>query len=500
MHISVEVGQEQPLQVLDLAGNELAATDWSVDNPEVAEIRHESGQVAVYAKAAGVVHVSALVEGTTLGGEIRVWLPEPGMRITGPLWVVPSIGRELAALQAAPTPDGPDFFTLDQNDRVRYVRALTNRGLQLWIWRLPESGGRAELLCADNTGGAILSVARADAYRLYVVGKNGNLEWQHQFHGIRKGYALNASNLLHLLTRSADGTSIALSAWDGSSGKEEFSLKIPSSEEYEVNVQRSGGTFICAPGRSVPHPIHADVSDLFVNTDGDAYAAFTVKHWTLEADKCAAGSMVGAQKIYLSRNDQLVLWRIQSDGSHRDIVIDSSTQSRAPFPAPLAEASPTGGIIPDGLGGVLLSVRSVSNSAASKTVDSSQEFVYRITEDGSIAYRFPLPPYTGDLHDEMVLGEQDLGFATRGAMLIAFNVRNGSEVWRWNSGISELKINMATAGGGCIVDTSNGLVLVEEGVRKQVVAPHGSDMYVPGLFIEDDPHGLALVATGFRSE
>lgn len=81
-------------------------------------------------------------------------------------------------------------------------------------------------------------------------------------------------------------------------------------------------------------------------------------------------------------------------------------------------------------------------------------------------------------------------------MLIAFNVRDGSEIWRWDSGIPEIKINMATGGGGCLVDTPAGLVLVEDGVRKQILAPHGSDMYTPGLFIQDDPHGLVMLGAG----
>jgi hypothetical protein len=68
-------------------------------------------------------------------------------------------------------------------------------------------------------------------------------------------------------------------------------------------------------------------------------------------------------------------------------------------------------------------------------------------------------------------------------MLIAFNVEDGNEVWRWDSGVPEIKINMATAGGGCAVDTPEGLVLVEKGIKKRVVAPSGSQMYTPGEYI-----------------
>lgn len=167
---------------------------------------------------------------------------------------------------------------------------------------------------------------------------------------------------------------------------------------------------------------------------------------------------------------------------------------------PAADVSPTGDIIPDGFGGVLLSIRSGSKAATRKAPGTFDEFVYRVTEEGALAYKFPLPRYVGQLHDEMVLGKQDLGFATRGGTLVAFNVQNGSEAWRWNSGFPEVKINMATAGGRCIVDTPEGLVLVEQGIKTQVVAPRGSEMYTPGLFIQDDPHGLAMVGAGIKPD
>jgi outer membrane protein assembly factor BamB len=331
---------------------------------------------------------------------------------------------------------------------------------------------------------------------LYVVDKDGKLRWHHKFEGIRKGYALNASNLVHLLNQSVDGTSTTVSAWDGSTGTEKFELKVPSSHEYQVNVRESGSELICAPGRNVSRALHTDTSGLFVNTDGDAYTTFSQKHWTLGSDKCTAGSVVDPQKVYFSRDDQLVLWRIQADGSHRDTIVDTSKQSRLSLVTPMIVVSPTGDIIPDGFGGVLFSIRSTAKATTQKAEALFDDFVYRVTEDGELAYKFLLPRYGGHLHDEMVLGEQELGFATRGGMLIAFNVRDGSEVWRWNSGIPDVKVNMATAGGGCVVDTPVGLVLVEEGVKKQVVAPRGSDMYTPGLFIQDDPHGLAMVGAG----
>ncbi len=500
MVVNLQPGEAQPLQLLDAEGKELSSSSWSVDSPELAEIKEEGGHAVLHSKAAGVVRVQAMHEGKVLSEEIRIWDLAPGMFLTGPHWVVPSTGRELGALQSVPTVDGPDLFTLDQTDQGASVRGLTNRGIQLWILTLPKPGGKLELVCGDNLGGALLTVTFRDSYVVYDVGKDGKTLWRHKFEGVRKGYAVNASNILHLINQSVDGASATIVGLDGATGVEKFKLTVPPSLEHAVNLERSGDRIVCAPGRSTARSLPAETSGLFVNTDGDAYAAFTQKHWTLGTDKCTAGSAIDPQKIYFSREDRIVLWRIEPEGTHHEIVVDTSKQDRAPFVAPMNVVSPTGDIIPDGFGGVLISMRSSPREASPKAGRDSADFVYRVTEDGELAYKFALPKYEGALHDEMVLGEQELGFATRGRILIAFNVREGNEVWRWNSGAPDLKINMATAGGGCAVETPEGMVLVEQGAKKQVLAPHDSDLYGLGLFIQNDPHGLAMLGAGIQQK
>jgi outer membrane protein assembly factor BamB len=328
------------------------------------------------------------------------------------------------------------------------------------------------------------------------VNKAGKLSWQRKFDGVRKGYAYNASNLLQLINESVDGTSATLSALDGSTGVERFTLNVPKSYEQEVNIRRSGDRLLCVPGGNFSRPLHTVTSGLFVSTDGNAYASFVQKQWRVETKKCEAGATIRAETVSFSRDDQLVLWQIHPDGSLRKSIVETSRQPRLSLTSHFRVPSPTGSIIPDGFDGVLFSVRSSPTSAAGGSEGPSDDSVYRVTEDGELAYKFPLPTYTGTLHDEMVLGEQELGFATRGGMLIAFNVRDGKEVWRWDSGKAEIEVNMATAGGGCIVSTPDGLVLVEDGVKNQVLAPRGSDMYTPGRFIQDDPHGFGMLGPG----
>lgn len=480
--MNIGVGETRPLQLLDSQGNEFHSEDWSVDDANLARIINmEDGKTAVYALAPGVVTVAASADGITRTQQITI-LPD-ATKFRGVHWSVPPLGREIETVQAAPTlGSGPDLFSLDQTPRGTYVRAFTNLGIQLWLWKVPEITDKVEFICGDDLGGAILATVRPDSYTVFVVGKGGKLLWSRKFEGVRKGHALNPSNLLHLMNQAPDGTWATIIAVDGATGTEKFNLKIPASSENEANITRVGDNIICVPGRSASHALRVFTSGLFVNTDGLAYAAFGKNDWTVGIDKCTANSVVDPKNVNFSRDDQLVLWQIHLDGSLKATVIDTNKQ-RTSFAAPITVTSPTGDIIPDGFGGVLLSVRWTHTDVPQKIRSSADELVYRITDDGEVAYKFPLPKYSGTLHDEMVLGEKDLGFATRGGILVAFNVKDGSEAWQWDSGNSEIEINMATAGGGCLVDTPDGLTLVEDGVKKGVVAPSGSEMYTPGVYI-----------------
>ena len=93
--------------------------------------------------------------------------------------------------------------------------------------------------------------------------------------------------------------------------------------------------------------------------------------------------------------------------------------------APVPLVAPTHAIVSDGLGGVLLSVRRLPD-ARPAAPSHSVEFLYRVDGEGKLVFKLPLPAYQGPLKDEMVRGENDRGFAARGSLLTAFDVRQGT--------------------------------------------------------------------------
>jgi hypothetical protein len=316
-----------------------------------------------------------------------------------------------------------------------------------------------ELVCGDWTGGALISANHADSFTLYTVGKDGKLRWQHTLAGLRKGHSYTLQHLVHILSQSVDGTVTKLTGFDEVTGKQEFDLTLPASRGTLTHVRKIGTTILCT-SESSSAATRTLTSTLFVNIDGFAYVAFTQVAWALSSANCTPGSVVEPRNVSFARDDRVWLWQIHPDGSHRDTIVEGFQGTR-PLSDPVSAPSPTGGIIPDGLGGVLLSIRWSHDAIVDDAHGLPDQLVYRIDENGEVVYKLPLPKAAGRLHDDMVLGEDDRGFATRGGFLIAFNVRDGKEIWRWNSNTTDIEVFAALANGGCMVQTPSALVEVQ---------------------------------------
>lgn len=460
VRINIQMGDDRPLQLLDDSAQEIKGAIWSVDDPAKAEIHEEDGQIVLHAKAVGTVRVSAAVNGEMRFSDIKIWSAVRPIPEGNSNWGIDPIGREIGDLPAVPTGDGPTVYSLEQTaNGDTYLRADRDDGIQIWAWLLPERTHDVELVCGDWLGGALISANHKNSYTLYTVGKDGKLRWQHTLSGIRKGHAYNLQHLIHVLSQSPDGTVTTITGLDEVTGVQTFELTIPESYEKQINVHKDGAKILCAskPSSSTMRTI---TSQLFVNSDGLAYMAFTQNDWELGTTKCVPDSVILPHDVRFARDERIVLWQIHPDGTYRSNIVDESKNS-GPLSDPLSVASPTGSIIPDGLGGVLLSIRWTHNSLVNDVQGSPDDLIYRIDGDGEVVYKFPLPKYEGALHDDMVLGEDDLGFTTRGSLLIAFNVRDGKEVWDWESGTRDIQVFAALANGHCLVQTPIALIEVE---------------------------------------
>jgi hypothetical protein len=199
---------------------------------------------------------------------------------------------------------------------------------------------------------------------------------------------------------------------------------------------------------------------MFVSHDGFAYVAFSQRERTLETKSCTPGTVIDPRDVTVALHDQVVLWQIHADGSYRSTTVEDES-GRHRLSELLALVAPTGAIIPDGPDGVLLAIRETGEVRKANIRPSQRDFIYRLDRDGKVVYKYPIPAYEGPLHDEMVLGEQGQGFATRGGVLIAFNVQEGKELWRWDSKGEELEVVAALADGSCLVQSPTAVFKVD---------------------------------------
>ena len=455
--INIQVGQDRRLQLLDGLAQELHDGVWSIDDSTLAELQEDNGRAVVHAKAVGTVRVSATLGQQTRFTEIKIW-PETEPLPPGTTnWAVNPIGREIGDLPAFPTGDGPHLYSLEQTaNGSSYLRAGDEDGIQVWTWLMPEKTLDVEMVCGDWLGGALVSANRADSFTIYAVGKDGQVRWQETIQGLRKGHTLQ-SRLVYLLSQSADGTASQVTVLDELSGEHKFDLVPPPSTETFVTSGKDGAESACSAA-SLPRA-RTFLSKLFGNSDGFTYLAFTQSARKVSIPECGSLATAPSGQRLLSRDDNLVLWQFHPDGTYRSTTIEvSNTLSGS-----AAVGVPTGAIIPDGTDGLLLSVRLTRDLHTTGRNLATDEFIYRVDRDGNLVYQLPLPKFTGSLHDDMVLGQENrVAFATRGVFLIAFEVQTGKELWRWDSDTPSISVFAALANGDCLVQTSTALIEVHD--------------------------------------
>jgi|GEM_PF-2096187 len=466
--INIQMGEDRALQVLDDSAQELHGAQWAIDNPDLADIAEIDGLMVLHAKAIGTVHVSALLNGEMRFREIKIWSALRPIPLETTEWALHPIGREIGDLPAVPTPDGPFVYSLEQTEGDdTYLRADRSDGIQLWSWLMQEKTHDVELVCGDWLAGAVISANQTSSYTLYAVGKDGKLRWQHTIQGLRKSLAISTDHMLYLVSQSSDGTKTTLAGFDEASGTQRFELPLPPSTEQLVNVRRDGAAFACTSSSS-SGLARTVISRVIVNMDGLAYLAFTRSTRKLGVAKCTPGSSLSPADINLARDENLILWQIHPDGTLRSTVVEAY-KGEQPLTAPVNTLSPTTALVTDNMNGLLIPVQSSHQPGWEGSVVAADEFIYRVDPEGEVVYQYPLPKYSGPLHDEMVIGTDDTVFATRGGVLIAFSERTGKDLWRWDSNLPEISVLAALVHGHCLVQTDTAVVEVENAFKSKEI-------------------------------
>lgn len=470
--INITLGEARRLQILDDSARQLNDATWSVDDSSVVVLERTQTGAIVHALSAGVVRVSATIGHETRYADIRIW---PGDLPAGTTkWGIDPIGKELGDISAVPNSQSIDEYALEQTRfGDTYLRANEEDGIQAWTWQLPDDTADVELVCGDWLGGAVVSAHRSNSYTLYDIGPDGKVRWQRTAEGYRRSLAISTDGVVYLLNQSLDNTAADLAAIDQATGDLKFDLPIPSSQVTLSNVEPEPESpkFVCSSvTRSDLFPIV--LSNVYVNMDGKAYVAFSQETSVTISPACQTGSVMAPAAVSNTDQQRILLWQIHEDGTYRSTVLDVAPRAKAESSS--ITISPTGALVTDDRNGLLIPVRkTVQSSLQDDDEVSATELIYRVDPDGNVLYKFPLPNSTGRLEDEMVIGKDEVGFATRSGTLYAFQVADGKQLWQWRSNTPEITVFAALANGDCIVQTPSALVEVQDdGSAKELGKGH----------------------------
>jgi Glucodextranase, domain B/Beta-propeller repeat/IPT/TIG domain len=328
--ITMPVSTTQALALLDENGLILSAATWTLDNSSVAQIIPPSnGQpTQLQASASGTAILVGSSGNRTGVAQVTVLAAGSSLPVGSIQWEISSLGpgKISKAVQGFRIDDNtPDLYLEDDgaNGGNGAIRALNAQGQPKWIWRPAGTDNTALVAAADNLGGVVYfatmdSPNQFDSYCYFGrLDENGNETWQYQETNCREDYAIHPDGTIFLVEPSFQNTNAdVITALDPNTGQIKFTIPAPG------DVFNRGA--------------------MSISSDGTVYLPFTT-------------------------NVDVQLMAIQSDGSYTSRQLDSTP------------AQGLGRAIPDGQGGVLVTI-------------ASPPSLYHASLSGTSKFSLPITP------------------------------------------------------------------------------------------------------------
>ena len=513
------VGQTQILTAVDELGRPRDDATFTVSDPTIATI---SGDPTLTVIAPGPFTVTASVGGVSTSAS---WNAATGPYPQGTiLWSAPTPPPGWAVVQivqAVPTSNGPDLYSVENTvnsdtlPALTLVRALTSDGRQLWQTQLNGLSSGNTPTMADGNGGIIVDVEtetivngiiHLDSQLVDLDPQTGSQIWN-----IDLGFFSDALDELQPAI-GPDGTFYSFTgATDGATGA------TVSSPLASVQVPNSTITYQLVPQNGVTCPSQPQISTKSfpsgitpptIDADGSLLTLTSQSNVVYTTD-CSGrvGSLVQLSASYS-------LARVRPDGSYTLTPYYTQTNANIlparpapPFsPYPCREEFDAQGNflgcgaagllvqsvvptvepfrpIPDGQGGTLIPARIQDPS----TPGAALAHVFHVDSVGmasDIVVPLPAPGVqqtilnTGTRAFDLVLGENNVAFASDGINLASFDFTTGQILWTSTAASPKgLQMGAAISGGGLVVnDIVNGLISF---------GPTGAPTTTPGVTIPD---------------
>lgn len=491
-HITLQVGNTQPIQLVDENGVVITGASWSVNETSIAQvIPPTNGQpTLLQADAVGVATLTGSYGSRTATANVTVLAEgNPNGAI---LWSVPSTGPYGISKIVGATPGvgAAAFFAEDDGayGGNGAIRAFDANGQQLLIWPASSASDAFPLLVAADGQGGALYFANQDnpnQFQSYCyfgrIDQTGNETWEYQESNCNEDTAVGPDGTIYLLEDDFQnsGTNV-VTALDPATGEIKFSVPLPGFDRFtggaDYTMMPPPGDPngvpqpYCTPGTSVPggspstnaQPFeHGNMS---VAADGTVYIPLTGGTYFFDGEPCDAtpdpnnpGYTTVVNWVNVGSGTQgsftdsrtLFLMAINPDGNYTTQTVDSQNLS-----GPGWFASPQYEVfmqrpVPNGQGSVLLPI---------------EQTLYQTGGSGSNVL-LPSPVPQGD---DLVLGSDGTAYVREydpngsGYRNIVSAVNSGAITWTYQAPQGNLNISSVLGGGGVAVSNDElGLFLLD---------------------------------------
>jgi hypothetical protein len=446
----IPVGQSQTFQLLNREGNEEPSLRWTLSNPDLAELKVDDGRAIVTVKAAGELTLSNSLAAEP--AEIVVHNGEPPMPQDNRWILRPLNGGFVNALWASGTWGGsaegadeetdstPKYYYQDRGPDGSQIRAVRENGLQTWQWPVHRPAEALTMICGDIFGGVLLQIGDKKSRVLIDLDANGQERWRAPAPGFSgRDFTFTMSGIFLFVEDDPDGMGARIVGLDAKNGRQKFWQELPKSRQLLRNLSIREGKLICSPAAETLVPLPLRHSNMMSNVEGVANLAYSEFLLVAEGGKCSPGAIVEISNVSVSVTQKLMMMDIHDDLTQTTTSIEQNTVEGPAATTQVRASVPTGDIIVGEQGtGNFLAVRRTLQLWQPTGPGTIEEFQYRITENRTVKYRFPVSVTPPGLRSTMLLGEDNLGYTTRGRTVFAFNTETGAEIWRWTSLVSNV--------------------------------------------------------------
>lgn len=474
--VLMAVGQSQAFQLLDDNGQEIPSSDWAVSDTEKAELEVQNGGARLTAKAAGQVMVTA---GTS---QALIEIREEGVSIglTEPRWVLHPVDGQFSRVLwawgtwagAAEDTDGevdlhfPAYYYEDQGAAASHIRAIRKDGLLAWQWPSKPSTEKPRMVCGDTFGGVLLTIGDSQSRVLVNLDARGKERWRVAAPGLGRALAYNVSGMLYFVQDDVKRASARIIGLDAHGGQQVLSYELPVSRETLRNITVRDGAPTCTPGSESVKPLPIFHTLLMTGPNENTYLMYSENSFLADAGHCVPGTPVDLHSVRVVSVQRLVAADVHPDGTVTSQTVEENRATGPAATTSIIAALPTGDIIPgdgDTGEGNFVAVRRITSHWGGHAPVKVEGFEYRISANREVLYRSQVPAADNGVRSITLLGEERIGFTSRGNTVIAFDQDTGKERWRWEGKSSYVVPQAALKGGAVLVRDGEHYIIVRNG-------------------------------------